>query len=44
MERAEVRARVPSIDRARKILGFEPKVDLEQGLRSTLEWLRQGGT
>ena len=43
MERAEVRARVPSIDRARKMLGFEPKVDLEQGLRSTLEWFRQAG-
>jgi nucleoside-diphosphate-sugar epimerase len=44
IERAEVRARVPSIDRARKMLGFEPKVDLEQGLRSTLEWFRQEGT
>jgi len=43
IERAEVRARVPSIDRARKMLGFEPKVDLEQGLRSTLEWFRQAG-
>lgn len=43
MERADVRARVPSIDTARKMLGFEPKVDLDQGLRSTLEWLRQGG-
>jgi len=43
MERAEVRARVPSIDRARKVLGFEPKVDLEQGLRSTLEWFRKEG-
>jgi UDP-glucose 4-epimerase len=43
IERAEVRARVPSIDRARKMLAFEPKVDLKQGLQATLEWFRQGG-
>jgi nucleoside-diphosphate-sugar epimerase len=41
--RTEVRARVPSIDKARKLLAFEPKVDLEQGLRATLEWFREGG-
>jgi nucleoside-diphosphate-sugar epimerase len=40
--RAEVRARVPDIDKARKILGYEPLVDLETGLRNTLEWFRQG--
>jgi UDP-glucose 4-epimerase len=37
--RAEVRARVPVIDKARRILGYEPQVDLEQGLQSTLKWL-----
>lgn len=36
--RAEVRARVPSIAKARRLLGFEPKVDLEEGLRRTLAW------
>jgi nucleoside-diphosphate-sugar epimerase len=41
--RTEVRARVPSIGKARKLLAFEPKVDLEQGLRATLEWFREGG-
>jgi UDP-glucose 4-epimerase len=41
IDRAEVRARVPSIDKARRVLGFEPKVDLEQGMRSTIEWFRQ---
>jgi nucleoside-diphosphate-sugar epimerase len=43
VSRAEVRARVPNIDKARKLLGFEPQVDLETGLRRTLEWFRQGG-
>ncbi|MBZ5647076.1 MAG: NAD-dependent epimerase/dehydratase family protein [Acidobacteriia bacterium] len=38
MGRAEVRARVPVIERARQLLGFEPKVDLEQGLQQTLNW------
>lgn len=30
-----------SIDKARKELGFQPKYDLEQGLRHTLEWYRE---
>ncbi|WP_341486499.1 NAD-dependent epimerase/dehydratase family protein [Pararhizobium sp. A13] len=38
MERAEVRARVPSIEKAQRMLGFEPKIDLDEGLRRTLEW------
>lgn len=38
VSRAEVRARVPVIERARNVLGYEPKVDLEQGLNSTLQW------
>ena len=34
----DVMRRIPDITRARKILGFEPKVDLETGLRKTIEW------
>lgn len=41
MKRAEVRGRVPCIDKARRLLGFAPKVDLEEGLRRTLEWRRR---
>jgi nucleoside-diphosphate-sugar epimerase len=41
VDRAEVRARVPVIDRARDVLGFEPQVDLEHGLALTLEWFMQ---
>jgi len=40
MNRAEVRSRVPNIDKARRILGFEPKVDLKTGLQRTFEWFR----
>jgi UDP-glucose 4-epimerase len=34
----DVPRRVPDITRARELLGFEPKVDLETGLRETIEW------
>lgn len=40
VDRAEVRSRVPNIDKARRLLGFEPKVDLLTGLSKTLEWFR----
>jgi len=32
-----------SIDKARRILGFEPKIDLEEGMASTREWLAGEG-
>lgn len=34
----DVPRRIPDISRARDILGFEPKVDLESGLRKTIVW------
>ncbi len=40
VDRAEVRARVPDISKARAVLGFEPQVDLASGLAETLEHLR----
>lgn len=36
----DVEIRVPSIDKARTLLSFNPKVDLEEGLHSTIEWYR----
>ncbi|MCI0418180.1 MAG: GDP-mannose 4,6-dehydratase [Acidobacteria bacterium] len=36
----DVRNRVPEISKARELLGFEPKVGLEEGLRKTIEWQR----
>ena len=34
----DVELRIPSIDKARQILGFEPKIDLEEGIRRTADW------
>ena len=43
--RADVELRIPSIIKAEQLLGFEPKVDLDEGLLRTIEWYRsQEGT
>jgi UDP-glucose 4-epimerase len=34
----DVLRRIPDITRARNILGFDPQVDLEEGLRRTIRW------
>jgi UDP-glucose 4-epimerase len=34
----DVRRRVPDITKARSLLGFEPRVDLDTGLRATIRW------
>ncbi len=36
----DVRARRPEIGKAREVLGFEPRIGLEEGLRRTIEWQR----
>lgn len=36
----DVMRRVPDIDKARRLLGFEPMVELEEGLSQTIEWQR----
>jgi UDP-glucose 4-epimerase len=33
-----VRHRVPDLSKARRLLGFEPQVSLEEGLQKTLAW------
>jgi UDP-glucose 4-epimerase len=38
---ADVELRIPNIDKARQLLGFEPRVDLEEGLLRTIEWYRK---
>ena len=38
---ADVELRVPSVLKARKLLGFEAKVDLEEGIAKTAEFYRQ---
>ncbi len=39
---ADVALRIPNIDRSRTDLGFEPKVELVDGLKRTIEWYRNG--
>jgi len=40
----DTRRRVPDVTRARDVLGFEAMVDLEDGLRRTLDWCRANYT
>jgi len=37
-EFADVELRIPNISKARNLLGYAPKVDLEAGLKQTAEW------
>jgi UDP-glucose 4-epimerase len=37
---ADVELRVPSVDKAQRLLGFEAKIDLEEGIRRTGEYFR----
>jgi len=37
----EVNIRVPSIDKAKRILGFKPKVGFEEGIKKTIEWYKK---
>jgi len=41
MDRTDIRVRVPNIDKARKVLGFAPKVDLIEGLKRALAAYRK---
>ncbi len=37
---ADVELRVPSVRKARELIGFEAKVDLEEGIRRTADFYR----
>ena len=37
----DVDMRIPNVDKARKVLGWEPKVDLDEGLARTIAWYRE---
>jgi nucleoside-diphosphate-sugar epimerase len=39
----DVQRRWPSVEKARRLLGWEARVGLEQGLEETVAWLRDGG-
>ncbi len=37
----DVPRRWPAVDKAKRLLGWEAKIDVEQGIASTVEWLRE---
>ncbi len=37
---ADVELRIPSVEKARRLIGFEAKVDLEEGIRRTADYYR----
>ncbi|MCX7704818.1 MAG: GDP-mannose 4,6-dehydratase [bacterium] len=37
----DVEFRIPNINKAREVLGFEPKVDLNEGIKQTINWYRK---
>jgi len=37
---ADVEIRMPNVEKARELLGFEARVDLDEGLERTIAWYR----
>jgi UDP-glucose 4-epimerase len=37
----DVQRRWPSVDKARRLIGFESRIGVREGIRSTVEWLRE---
>jgi UDP-glucose 4-epimerase len=37
---ADVEIRIPNVEKARELLGFDAKVDLDEGLERTIDWYR----
>jgi nucleoside-diphosphate-sugar epimerase len=40
-DQQDIELRIPNIEKARDLLGFRPRVDLEEGLLRTIYWYRQ---
>jgi UDP-glucose 4-epimerase len=41
---ADVEIRIPNVQKAREVLGFEPQVELDDGLQRTIAWYRARAT
>ena len=37
---ADIELRIPSVDKARDLIGFEARVDLDEGLGATIDWIK----
>jgi UDP-glucose 4-epimerase len=40
---ADVELRIPNVDKAREVIGFEARVELDEGLARTIAWYRRRG-
>jgi UDP-glucose 4-epimerase len=40
----DVELRIPSVEKARELLGWEPRVELDEGLARTIAWYRERAT
>ena len=38
---ADVELHIPNVEKAKELLGWEPRVDLDEGLERTIAWYRQ---
>ena len=38
---ADVELRIPNVEKAREVLGWEPQVELDEGLEKTIAWYRE---
>jgi len=38
---SDVEVRIPNVNKARELLGFEARVDLDEGLARTIAWYRE---
>ena len=41
LDYTDVELRIPNVDKARRLLGFEAKVELDEGLSRTIAWYRE---
>ena len=41
VNRVDVELRVPNVDKAAELLGFHPRINLEEGLSKTIDWYRR---
>jgi UDP-glucose 4-epimerase len=40
---ADIELRIPSVEKSRDLLGYEARIDLDEGIRKTADWLIQKG-
>jgi len=37
----DIKRRVPAVSKAKRLLGWEPKVKLKEGLKEVINWLKE---